>query len=464
MERVTFPDPRVQAVLADYSLAKIDIDLAVNTQACRQHYGHGGIPTFVVLGADGSQRHRWIGAEDSEGLIAQLDEARSDGLERTGNALDQHAALFEFYARRNNARQAAAQLEAMAALDPQRRSAATERAFWSACTIQRQRRDWPALQAATERYLTLPSPTRHGEALLLAGIARFETRGETSPELQQHIEERITILGIPFPGATVGDRLRAALGRLTDRPTASNSEAAEAWVDACNLAMDELTQVGAAASDPLRQAILTRPTASQHAASVLGRLRLPDTVPWLLDRIQASSTPAWALPNLIRCASAHRDERMRPHFIGLLGRSHPTAVRVAAAWALRDLATMQDGTDDQAIADALVEALDSRAAGLRTAVLQTLMNVHAPLPLDRLLDVLDDQREMFLNHRICDNALWVIQQQMGASIVRSAEPEGEDASARCSEEVVDALAAWYADAAEHLQWDAAARHYVDRRR
>jgi hypothetical protein len=134
-------------------------------------------------------------------------------------------------------------------------------------------------------------------------------------------------------------------------------------------------------------------------------------------------------------------------------------LRAAAVDAIRDRCALTEGTTDRVIADALSGALESRDFELRSATLQAMFKVHAPLALDRLLDAMDDERVIFEDYRICDNALWIFTNQIGRNVV------GRDdmVMVRCTPAVTAYLSQWYADARTHLRWDATPTHWVDDR-
>jgi hypothetical protein len=88
-----------------------------------------------------------------------------------------------------------------------------------------------------------------------------------------------------------------------------------------------------------------------------------------------------------------------------------------AADGIRNLAVVAGGTTRQDIADAMAGALASRDRRLRAEVLQALFQVAAPLPLAPLLGALSDSRQLFEDYRICDNALWILERQLGLQLV-----------------------------------------------
>jgi hypothetical protein len=87
-----------------------------------------------------------------------------------------------------------------------------------------------------------------------------------------------------------------------------------------------------------------------------------------------------------------------------------------------------------------------------------MLNVRAQLPLDRLFELLDDRRALGwgADYRICDNALWVVLQQLGTNLERA---DGTVAGEHCSPEIERWLRAWYARERAGLRWDVGAQCY-----
>jgi hypothetical protein len=452
MERVTFPETQVVKTLAEFAIARIDIDAEQNRDVCRRLQGNEGVPTFVLLDAAGAELHRWVGGGDAERFLGELRRGGDEVARTAQSALEHHGALAEYYLRRNDAEHAAEQMRAIERLDPERKSAALANASWAACSQAKQRCDWPALRAAALRYAELPQAPHAEEARPLLGIAEFEISGTMSPELQQYIDARLAVIGTPFPGSTVGERLQRWLGGAT-----TSESAARDWVDSQNKAMEELGAVGGAAAASLRAALLGKPTAAQHAAVVLGRLHLPESTPWLIERLKDPSTPAWAQQHLVSCIGMHKEQRCLSVLLGFAGEQNPAAVRSEAVDGIKSLLVLTGGTTRQDVADVLASALESRDLQLLSEVLQALFYVHAPMPLDRLLELTGDERSLgWGDYRICDNTLWILTKQLGAMIQAA---DGSSVDEKCSREIATFLRGWYAKAKADLRWDAETKCY-----
>ncbi|HZN39349.1 MAG TPA: hypothetical protein VFD82_11135, partial [Planctomycetota bacterium] len=252
--------------------------------------------------------------------------------------------------------------------------------------------------------------------------------------------------------SSVGERLQRWLG---------SDDAAEGavrdWVDRQNKAMEELTEVGAAAAASLRDALLHKSTAAQRAAVVLARLRLADSTPWLVERLAEPSTPAWAHRHLANSIGMHREPRCMPVLLGLAGEQHPVGVRAEAVDGIKSLLVMTDGTTRPDVADAMAKALESRDRWLLARVLQALFYVHAPMPLARLLELLGDERPLgWDDYRVCDNTLWILMRQLGMNLERA---DGTLVGEHCSREIAAFLRGWYSTNSADLRWDAEAKCY-----
>ncbi|HEX6813524.1 MAG TPA: hypothetical protein VF384_18030 [Planctomycetota bacterium] len=446
---MTFPDAEVETVLAEIAIARIDVDAEANHEVCRRLLGNEGIPTFVVLDETGVELHRWVGSGDAAQFLGQLRRGGENAEAAARSAIEHHGALAEYYLRRNDAQQAAEQVRAIERLDPERKSTTLENALWSACSFAKRLSDWPALRAAAVRYLALPQAPRAEEVRPLLGIAEFQTSGRMSPELQHWIDARLAVMGTPAPGSSIGERLQRWLG--SSKPT----DAVRAWVASQNKATDELAAVGGAAAASLRDALLGKPAAARSAGAVLARLHLPESTPWLVERMKDPSTPEWARVHVVASIRMHKEQRCLPALLAFAGEEHPAAVRAEAVDGIERLLVMTDGTARQDVADVIAKALASRDLQLLDEALQALWQVHAPMPLDRLLELLGDRRSLDLC-RICDRALWILMKQLGMTPQKA---DGSPVDEHCSRELAAFLRRWYAEAKAELRWDAEAKCY-----
>ncbi len=411
MERVTFPQAEVMAALQGIALARLDIDLEANVAACRRWHGHDGVPAFVLLDPRGDEVHRWVGGGEAERFLGELRTALAGKVQ--GGAED------------------------------------TEQARWTACDVAHKRGDWAALRAAGRRYLELPAGARAAEVRVLLDVAEFETTGRTTPELQAYIDACIAVIAAPTPGTTLEERVGRLLGK--------ESSGASFDSDAFNKAMNELQDVGRASAASLRHVLLHKPGAAFWAAIVLARLRLPETTPWLCERLRDDATPAWAHRFLVSSIAAHKEERCLPVLIEWAGQRHPAPVRAEAVGGIKSLLVGREGPTRADVAEVIGEALEARDRHLLGEVLQAAFEVQAPLSLDRLVDLLDDQRQLgWGDYRICDNALWILTHQLGMNLERA---DGTGCGEKCTREVAAWLRAWHAGNATSLRWNAEAKCY-----
>jgi Thioredoxin-like len=451
MERETFPQPEVREALAKLAIARIDIDSAANVEVCRRWHGHEGVPTFVLIDAEGTELHRWVGSSDAKGFLDGLKKGADVAANAEEGALEHHAALAAFYLQRNDQERAAEQLRAIERLDPGHRAPALENTLWSACSVARQRRDWAALRAAAGRYLELPAPAHGEQARALLGVAEFETAGTMTPALQAYVDERVTVITTPWPGSTLLDKMDKFLGKEPDLT------GGDARVERVNTAIHELVDVGGAAAPALRHALLHKQGEGLWPAIVLARLRLPESTPWLTERLDDPATPAWARRWLVMSIAEHKEDRCLPVLLEWAGEKHLPVERSDAVEGIRDLLFRGGTPASPEVARVLAAALESRDRRLLANVLQALFCAHAPMPLERLLELLDDQRSLgWGDYHICDNALWILLDQLGMQLERSdGKPQGE----HCSREIAAWMRGWYARNAAALRWDATANCY-----
>lgn len=453
MERVTFRDQLVQRQLADLAVAKVDIDDPQNAPVCRLHRRDSGVPSFALVTPNGDVVHRWVGAGDPAEFLAELEQGRTraadDGPVRVGRILAQLQLDFD----RGDEAAVAQRLQELGQLQPEAGAPSLDEALWRCCTDAHERHDWPRLRTATRRYLVQPATPQRDAALVLLGLAEFELSGSITPELQRHIDGSIDALATPFPGSTVGERLRSLLGQQP-KPTEAERDA---WVDRANESMAALGRVGRAAAPALHRAILTRPDVSQDAAIALARLRLPTITDQLRKDLLDPKLPVWARRNVISCIGDHKEVPCLDLLLQHLAPDHPPNIRAAAAYGIREILVQIDGTERTDIAEALMAAFDANHRGLSTAVLQTLFYVHAPLPLDDLLELFGDRRNLFGDYVIADNALWIVLDQLGMTLK---DGSGGAIDQLCTPDVAAVVRAWLREHQGKLQWSAAQRRYV----
>ncbi|MEZ5489294.1 MAG: thioredoxin family protein [Gammaproteobacteria bacterium] len=69
LEETTFSNPEVQAILDDYLVLKIDTDVGIEASS---HFRVVGMPTLLVLDAEGKEITRLVGMIESESLVSVL--------------------------------------------------------------------------------------------------------------------------------------------------------------------------------------------------------------------------------------------------------------------------------------------------------------------------------------------------------------------------------------------------------
>jgi hypothetical protein len=440
MERVTFPVPEVQQALARFVLCKLDVDAAANREACARLQRGGAVPTFVVLGADGVELSRWVGALAADELVAKLGEIEDDVAARLLAAGDDHGARATIHASRGDLEPALQELAALEASGGADAAAMAEAVSWLLCSTLRDQQRWSDLDRAAWRYLDRCTGGAHtDDARVAIGLASFARTGTTTPELDAHVERLVEALGEPFPRR-------------------SRAQAASEWVDRMNSAEEELTRLGRAALPALHRTLRDgEEGAADHAGTVIGRIRDPESHAFLCDLLDRARLDTERRTVVVNSLGAYKDACDRPRMLALARSGEAPRLRAAAIDAIGAQCLLDDGTTERAIADALSSALDSRDLGLRMAALQAMGDVRAPLDLERLLDAMDDSRLMFLDVRVCDNALWIFEQQIGREVV---DPGGA-AMERVTPALAEFLARWHAEARARLRWDAANACWVE---
>jgi hypothetical protein len=259
----------------------------------------------------------------------------------------------------------------------------------------------------------------------------------------------------------LGARFLRFFGASDEAGDHALNEALGDWVDRTNAALDELTRLGRVALPALHRALREgSPGEADNASRVIGRIRDPESHVFLCDLLDHAHLDAERRTYVVQGLGMFRVAADQPRMLALARGDTTPTLRAEAINAIRSQCIQTGGTKDPAVADALSDALRSRDPNLREAALQAMYEVQAPLALDRLLDVMDDDRVMFLEVRVCDNALWIFEQQIGRYVV---DRDGAWVSQHCTPAVAEYLNTWYADARTHLRWDTTQLRWADDR-
>ncbi len=76
MERVTFPDPKVRAALEELIVVKINVDRDENRAVCERYRPLGGIPSYAIVGPDGTLRGQFSGFHEPAAFLNALTNAK----------------------------------------------------------------------------------------------------------------------------------------------------------------------------------------------------------------------------------------------------------------------------------------------------------------------------------------------------------------------------------------------------
>lgn len=455
MERVTFPEPQVQEVLGKFAAVKLDIDLPGSAPLFAS-YGDGAVPGFAVVDGDGLLVHRWSGGGDAAAFVAELEQARQlhadPQLQRRQAA--ERALVAAVVQRDEAAIQAAGRQLAELALFPAAGLPEVLHELGAGC---RQRRQWTELAALAARLLTaepLDADVR-ADAELWLDEAEFAASGVVPERLQRRIAAWIEAMAEPFPGSSLGDRLRRLVGDVDP----GQSAAATAWVRRARATKDALAKVGKPALEPLLTAMQRRPDLADDCAYVLGRMKLPGTAARVRAALESGNLPATVRRGHVLCLSVLKDPQCRPWLLEYAAAGQPIPLRSVAIDGLKQLALLTGDQGNEAVAAVVAEALQARDQRLLWEALQAAFQVECALPLEALDELLDDRRALFSDYVIADNALWILTMQLGVALVDS---QGAAAGERATPAAVAALRDWLREHQGQLEWSPELRRYQRR--
>ena len=453
MERVTFRDDAVLDAMARIAVCKLDIDEQQNKDALQRFYDRDGVPAFVVLAEDGRIVHRWSGAVPAQTFCNEL--ANAARLAAPPDPADP-IAVAEFHCALGDRARVREQLDVLARRGGAEDAAQADRIEWLLCTTLAKQRRWSDLAAATQGYLARTDGVHRDAAAVLLGQATFALDGTTSAALQAHIDARLAESAVPFPERSLLDRARRFAGLEDSDAEKARDAAATTWVRTVNAAMEVLTELGPPAVPAVRGVLLGgNASAAQHAATVLGWMRLPENVVFLREQLAHGALEPATRVQVVRSLAIHQDPDCMPLLLELAGEANEPAVRAEAIDGIRHLCMQAGGSSDQRVADALSLALRARDRYLREETLQAMFEVHAPLQLPALVAALRDRRSLFADYFICDNALWIFTHQIGRDVLVD-----DNIAEKCTPEIAAFLTEWFARNEAKLRWDPAAQRWT----
>lgn len=455
MERLTFPEPQVQAALGKFAAVKLDIDLPSSVQLFTS-YGDGAVPAFAVVEGDGRLVHRWGGSGDAAAFVAELEQGlqlhADPQLSRRQAA--ERALVAAVVQCDEAAIHAAGRQLAELALLPAGGLPELLHELGAAC---RQRRQWTELAALAARLLSADplAADLRADAELWLDEAQFAASGVVPERLQRRIAAWIEAMAEPFPGSSLGDRLRRLVGDVDP----GQSAAATAWVRRANATKDALVKVGQPAFEPLLAAMQRRPDLADDCAYVLGRMKLPGTAARVRAALESGRLPATVRRGHVLCLAVLKDPQCRPWLLEYAAAGQPIPLRSVAIDGLKQLALLTGDRRNEAVAAVVAQALQARDQRLLGEALQAAFQVEAALPLDALDELLDDRRALFGDYVIADNALWILTMQLGVELV---DAQGAGAGERATPAAVAALRGWLREHQSELNWSPELRRYQRR--
>jgi HEAT repeat protein len=368
MEREVFPSPEVRAIAGDFLALKLNVDDRTYGDICRTWQPGSAVPSFVVLGADGSILDTWTGALDAEKFSIRL--LRGKHLAKVPDAYRER---WERAARRLSDGDVEPLRELIAVLENAGLKEWAKRLSLMECREHFYRYRWALCVEAAD--LTLRRYPGAKEAEILKARALFRGTGEIDPATRARVAALIAVLGHAYPRFGSEERQRE-------------------WVREQNGAVDDLVAIGEPAVDALMEGLLEGDAdSSQDCARALGRIRdsrvLPDLIAHLEDKRLRNPVRA-------RVASAMKgwcDPAFLPVLVRFLDdRREAANVRVACAEAVARLGTSLGGLYGATVVEPLFRALGDRNKELRLACLQALYSVKDNFDLARLFDAMGDDR------------------------------------------------------------------------
>jgi hypothetical protein len=447
MVRETFPDPEVQQALGELAAIELDIDLPASADLFAR-YGEGAVPGFALVDGQGDLVHRWSGAGQPAGFLAEIATGRdrfADPDVRRRHAAEQD--LLAAVLRADEAALAAASRS----LDPASGLAETLHHLGAGC---RTRRRWADLAAVATRLLASEGAAAdlRADAELWLDEGEFHTLGVVPERLVRRIDAWIEVMAEPFPGSSLSARVRRLLGG----GDSASTEAATAWVRRANDTRDALVRLGQPAFAPLLAAMRRRADVAEDCAHVLGRMKLPGTAEAVRRALESGELRAAVRAAHVGCLAELKDAQCLPWLLEYAATNQPVPVRTIAIDGLKHLALQTGREQDPAIAVAVAAALRARDRGLCAEALQAAFQVQHPLPLDALDELLDDRRPIFSDYVLADNALWILAAQLGVQLV---DAEGQVQVERATPAAVATLRAFLRQHEGRLRWSAESRQY-----
>jgi len=399
MERGTFPDEAVRGFLSGLVAVKLDVDSGEGRTLRARFAGSGGVPAFALLDPSGAVVLRAVGGREPGPFVEMLEGAlrarrKETEEERARRAVEEH-----FHAGR----------------------------FGDAI-------------AAAEAYLA-----RHaehaGDVGMLRGRARFARDRTLEPELERRIREGIAVWDTPYPGDTLGARVRSFFGRPVPE------EECDRWVAAQNAALDDLGRVGEPAVELLLRSVFGGPRRrADRCGAALARVASPRARPILLAWARDRTLPAFTREAAVSALAGYADAALAETFLASVADGRESVrVRREAAYALKTTLMSAGGASNERLAPSLLAAIAvERDLDVLSELMQTLYSLPVRYDLDRLLPLLDDTRDTGFDTRICDYAASNLLERLGKRL------EGCEA---WTPEVMAFLRERYEREKPHLAWD-----------
>jgi len=436
MEREVFPSPAVRAAAQEFVPLKINVDRRLYGDICRTWRPEGGVPGFVVLGADGSILEEWVGALEPQAFAVRLLRGK-----HKSKVPEPYRDRWDRAARRLMDGDVEPLRELIAALHHAGETEWAKRLSLMECREHYYRYRWSLCVEAAE--LTLRRYPGTEEAARLRARARFRAGDGIEPATRERVDELIRILGEAWPRF-------------------GSEERQQRWVREQNAAADELVAIGEPAVDQLMECLLEGDAdASVDCARAIGRIRDSRVLPDLITHLEDKSMRNPVRARVAMAMEPWCDPAFLPVLVEHLGDpGEPDNVRIACADAVRRLGASHGGLYGPKVVEPLFRALSDRNPDLRFACLQAIREVRDNFDLARLFPYMDDHREGPL-WSIAAEACDVFCARAGHRLLR---PDGEPVGTDVPKGTRLFLESWWQANASKLAWDPDEIRYVPRSR
>ncbi|MHC4847732.1 MAG: HEAT repeat domain-containing protein, partial [Planctomycetota bacterium] len=326
------------------------------------------VPSFVVLGPDGSILDRWVGALDAEKLSLRL--LRGKHLAKLP---EEYRERWDRAARRLADNDVEPLREMIAVLAHAGQEAWAKRLSLMECREHFYRYRWSM-------------------AVEAAGLTLRRWPGTVEAE---QLRARALYRGTGTIEAATRKRVAALIDTFDEsKPIFGGEPAVAAWQKRVRAARDEVIAIGEPAVDQLMVGLLeANEEISETCANCIGRIRDSRVLPDLILHLQNRKLRHPVRARVAGAMDVWCDPAFLPALIERLSdRRDAMDVRIASADAIRRLGVSHGGLTGAPVVEPIFRALSDRNKQLRLECLQLLYTVNDNFDLARLFEFMDDHR------------------------------------------------------------------------